>query len=65
MRMKRLRALVLLLAIFNPFEVNAGTMLRMLGAGGGVGGGGGGGGCSNSLNFSQSCNSQYLGVGGL
>lgn len=26
------------------------------------GGGGGGGGCSNSLNFSQQCNSQYAPV---
>jgi hypothetical protein len=37
----RLRAIVILLAIVNPFEVDAGTMLRMLGAGSGVSGGGG------------------------
>ena len=29
------------------------------------GGGGGGGGCSNSLDFSAACNSQYINVVGL
>jgi hypothetical protein len=47
--MKRLRAIVFLCAIVNPFAVDA-NVLRMLGVGtGSVGSGGGGGGGGGSL----------------
>lgn len=64
--MKRLRAIVILLAVLNPFDVHAGTMLRMLGAGSGLSSGGGGGGsCSSatlSLNLCLSTGSIAAGV---
>jgi hypothetical protein len=54
--MKYLRAFLVLMILASPGDASL-LLLRA--------GGGGGSGCSNSLDFSQSCNSQYLGIGGL
>jgi hypothetical protein len=69
MIMNRLRAFIVLLAIVNPFSVDA-NVLMMIGVGsapgsGGGGGGGGGGACTNSTDFSQACNSYFLAIGGM
>lgn len=59
--MIRLFIFLLLLTIVTPGDSFASLTLTHAGSAAG----GGGGGCTTSLNFSQSCNSQYLGVGGL
>ena len=57
MRNLVLNSIVVSSILFNSVA-SAGTILLM---GIGIGApGGGGGGCSNSLDFTQSCNSQYI-----
>ena len=57
----KITAFIALFIVVSALSAGAQLLTTNVGPGGfGTGGGGASGGCSNSLDFSQACNSQYL-----